>query len=103
MVIEGLVVNGSMLVWGRVWPAFSVGWEEPMWDGDSGFSVLLQDAPDPGDVERFGNPLDHPLIRLEHVGYVLELNPALGEGLLVAREYGAADLDGGVWVGRSVD
>jgi hypothetical protein len=102
MVIEGLLVNGSMLVWGRVWPAFSVGWEEPMWDGDSGFSVLLQDAPESAELEGYENPLDHPGIRLVHVSCVLEENPALGAGLMVAREYGAADLDdAGRWVGRS--
>ena len=28
-------------------PAFSIGHEKPIWPGDSGFTVLFEDAPDP--------------------------------------------------------
>jgi hypothetical protein len=37
-------------VWGNEPPAFSIAYEKPMWEGDSGFTVLFDDAPDPEDV-----------------------------------------------------
>jgi hypothetical protein len=89
------------MVWGSRPPAFSIGWCKPMWRGDSGFTVLFDDAPDPDDV---AGPGDHR-ISLVHLSCLLDDHPELGGGLDIAREYGVADLDdGGEWiVGDSAD
>jgi hypothetical protein len=95
------VVNGVGLVWvwGRDGEPFSIGFEAPTVPGDTGFTVLLEDAPDPDDVAELG----HPLLRVEHMGCLLEEHPGVAAGLEVARTFGAADLDDGVWVGRTWD
>ena len=84
------------LVWGSEPPVFSIGYEEEkLGPGDSGFTVLFDDAPDPEDVE---GP-DHPAISLVCLHCLIEDHPEIGRGLDIAREYGVADLDdNGKWV-----
>ena len=77
------------MVWGSQPPAFSIGHEKPMWPGDSGFTVLFDDAPDPDEVQ---GP-DDPRISLVHLDCLLDEHPEIGRGLDIAREYGVADLD----------
>ena len=85
----------TVVVWGSEPPAYSIGFErELMWPGDSGFTVLFDDAPDPDEV----HPGD-PRISLAHLDCLLDDYPELGRGLDIAREYGVADLDDdGEWV-----
>ena len=76
-------------------PAFSIGFErELMWPGDSGFTVLFDDAPDPDEIE---GP-DDPRISVVHLCCLLDDHPEIGRGLDIAREYGVADLEDGEWV-----
>jgi hypothetical protein len=77
------------VVWGSQPPAFSIGYAEPQWPGDSGFSVLFDDAPDPEDVQ---GP-EHPGISLVCLHCLLDDHPELGRGLDLARERGVAHLD----------
>jgi hypothetical protein len=77
------------LVWGSQPPAFSIGYEEPIWPGDSGFPVLLDDAPDSDELE---GPED-PRISFACLHGLLDDHPELGRGLDLAREHGVADLD----------
>lgn len=91
--------EGMVWVWGRDGEPFSIGYEKPSSPGDSGFTLLLEDAPDPDDVPAGG---DHPLIGLVCARCLLEEHPAIAAGLEVARRFGAADLEAGVWVGRVV-
>jgi hypothetical protein len=44
------------LVWGTEPPVFSIGWGKPLWPGDSGFTVLFDDAPDRRTSARLGIP-----------------------------------------------
>ena len=84
------------IVWGSEPPVFSIGYEKRklgVWD--SGFTVLFEDAPDPGEVD---DPADHPGITLECLSCLVDDHPGLGRGLDLAREYGAADLEDGEWV-----
>jgi hypothetical protein len=61
---------------------------------DSGLTILLDDAPDPSEVE----PGD-PGVGLVHLSCLIDDHPELGRGLDIAREYGVADLDDdGEWV-----
>jgi hypothetical protein len=88
--------TGWVWVWGSEPPAFSIGYEEPSSPGDSGFTVLFEDAPDPDDVPDTG---EHPAIRVMCGRCLLEQHPEVADGLAVAREYGVADLaDGGEWM-----
>jgi hypothetical protein len=68
MLIGGLVrSHGSYLrIWGSEPPAFSIGYDKPMWPGDSGFSVLFEDAPDPDALPDEGKELPEgiTLVRL---------------------------------------
>jgi len=57
-----------------------------MWSGDSGLTILFDDAPDPHDVEP-----DDPRITLVHLSCLIDDHPELGRGLDIAREYGVAD------------
>lgn len=85
------------MCWGCEPPVFSIGFEaERVFENDSGFGILFDDAPDPGEVEP-GDP------RIEWVCLHCLINdhPEIGRGLDLAREYGAADLVAGVWVGRA--
>jgi hypothetical protein len=59
-----------------------------MWSGDSGLTILFDDAPDPHDVEP-----DDPRITLVHLSCLIDDHPELGRGLDIAREYGV----GGSW------
>jgi hypothetical protein len=78
-------------------PAFSIGWDKPLGPSDSGFTVLFDDAPDPGDVD---DPIDHPGIAMVCLHCLIDDNPEIGRGLDLARKYGLADLDDdGEWVG----
>ena len=89
---------GWVWVWGSEPPAFSIGYAEPLGSGDSGYTVLFSDAPDPDDVGKNGV---HHAIGVMHGHCLLEEYPEVADGLAVAREYGAADLDeDGEWVGR---
>ena len=91
--------QGAGMVWGAEPPVFSIGWDEPNGDWDSGFTVLFDDAPDPEDVMPYANPLEHPGIRTIHLGCLLEDYPELGRGLDIAREHRVADLDeDGAWI-----
>ena len=83
------------LVWGTEPPAFSIGWDEPLGPVDSGFSVLLSNAPDPQDVRAAG----HFLITTVCLDCLRTDHPGIDLGFAIAREYGVADLDdGGKWV-----
>ncbi len=77
------------LVWGAEPPAHSIAYCEPMWSGDSGFSVLFDDAPDPADVD---GPED-PRLTLVCLDCLVDDHPELGRGLDLAREHGLAELD----------
>lgn len=82
------------MVWGSQPPAFSIGYEKPMWPGDSGFSVLFDDAPDPEDFPEEDNPQELPPgITLVCLHCLINDHPEVGRGLDIAREYGVADLD----------
>ena len=68
--------------------------DQPMWPNDSGFSIVLSDAPDPDEVE----PGD-PRIGIIHLSCVIDGFPGIGRGLDLAREHGVADVsDGGEWI-----
>jgi hypothetical protein len=91
---------GWVLAWGDEPPVFSIGYAEPLGPGDSGYTVLFSNAPDPADVPENG---EHPLVGPMHGHCLLEEYPEVVPGLEVARAHGAADLDeGGEWVGRSL-
>jgi hypothetical protein len=95
--------EGWVMVWGAEKPAFSVGFEQPTWSGDSGFTVLFEDAPDPEDVAEV-EPGEHPDVHAMHACCLLEEHPELGPGLEIASEYGVADLaDGGEWMVGDLD
>ena len=86
------------MVWGSEPPEFSIGYEQPLGPGDSGFTVLFDDAPDPDDLPEDGDSLP-PGITLVCLDCLLDYHPHVGRGLDIAREYGVADLDaGGEWV-----
>lgn len=94
------------LCWGTVPPVFSIGWEAPTARGDSGYSVLFDDAPDPDELSvPDGEATELPAgLSLVCLNCLIEDHPEIGRGLDLAREFGAADLDeAGVWVGRGVD
>ena len=65
---------------------------------DSGLVVLFDDAPEPGDVT---DPTNDPRIQWICLHCLIDENPELGRGLDVAKEWGAADLEDGEWVGRT--
>jgi hypothetical protein len=83
------------MVWGSEPPAFSIGYDAPMGQIDSGFTVLFDDAPDPDDLQG----RDDPRISWVCVGCLLEEHPELARGLDIARRHQLADLDeDGAWV-----
>ena len=83
------------VVWGSEPPAFSIRYEKPQWRGDSGFSVLFDDAPDPDEVQ---GP-DDPRITLVCLDCLIDDHPEIGRGLEIARRFGVADVgDDGVWI-----
>ena len=83
----------AAMVWGSQPPAFSIGYDEPMGPGDSGFSVLFSDALDPESLPET-NPDELPEgITLVCMNCLLDDHPELGRGLDLAREHGVADLD----------
>ena len=86
---EATLTKMVAMVWGSQPPAFSIGYEKPLWPGDSGFTVLFEDAPDPDEVQ---GP-DDPRISLVCLHCLINDHPELGHGLDIAREYGVADLD----------
>lgn len=82
-------------LWGSEEP-FSIGWVEPCEPADSGYTVICGGAPDPLDVPETG---EHPAVAVVCVGCLLEDHPEIEPGLMIAAEYGIADLDGdGEWV-----
>jgi len=83
-------------VWGSEPPAFSIGYDEPLGSGDSGFTVLFDDAPDPEELDDKGQ---HPAVTIVCLHCLIDDHPEIGRGLKIAREYGVADLDDrGEWV-----
>jgi hypothetical protein len=62
-------------VWGNEPPAFSIAYEKPMWEGDSGFTVLFDDAPDPEDVPENGQ---HPAIKIVCLHCLIDDHPGGG-------------------------
>ena len=66
-----------------------IGCEKPTWPGDSGFTVLFDDAPEPDEVQG----ADDPRISLVCLDCLLDDHPEIALGLSVAREFGVADLD----------
>jgi hypothetical protein len=95
--------DGLVMVWGSEWPACSIGREEPLAPWDSGYSVLLDDAPSPAELDEYANPADHPGIHAMHLDCLLEEHPEIRNGIALAGEHGAADLtDDGEWVGRTL-
>ena len=81
--------KSTAVVWGTEPPAHSIGREKPMWPGDSGFTVLFDDAPEPDEVH---GPED-PRVSLVCLHCLLDDHPEIGRGLDIARQYGVADLD----------
>jgi hypothetical protein len=82
------------VVWGSQPPAHSVGYCEPMWPGDSGLTVLFDDAPDPDEVQP-----DDPRITLVYLSCLIEDHPELGRAMEIARRFGVVDLDeDGGWI-----
>ena len=79
---------------GQELPAVSIGFCDPMWPSDSGLSVIYADAPDPSEVR---GP-DDPRVGLVHVDCLVSDDPGLVAGFEIARAFGVADLEGGVWV-----
>ena len=93
----------TAVCWGSEPPVSSIGYEKPMWPGDSGFSVLFVDAPDPEDLPEVSDNLP-PGITLVCLHCLLDEHPEMGRGLDLAREHGVADLeDDGEWVGRRLE
>lgn len=83
-------------VWGSEPPAFSIGYEQPMWPGDSGYTVIYSDAPEPDELDEQGQ---HPDVAIVCLHCLLDDHPDVGRGFDIAREYGVADLhDRGEWV-----
>jgi hypothetical protein len=81
-------------VWGSEPPAFSIGHENPMWPGGSGFTVLFVDEPE--ELDEHGQ---HPAVSLMCMHCLLDEHPEVGRGLDIARGHGVADLDeDGEWV-----
>ena len=89
------------MVYGTEPPAFSIGYEkEKLGPGDSGFTVLFDDAPDPEDLPDDADASELPPgITLVCMHCLINDNPEIGRGLDIAREYGVADLDdNGEWI-----
>ena len=78
------------VVWGSQPPAFSIGYEKPMWPGDSGFTRALRRRAGPGGHSTAPTILGISLVCLD---CLLDDHPEIGRGLDIAREYGVADLD----------
>ena len=92
-------MTATAVLWGSTPPVFSIGWCEPMWPGDSGFS-LFADAPDPEEMEDVPGSLPEG-VSVAHLGCLLDDHPEIGRGLDLAREHGVANLDeNGEWVRR---
>lgn len=70
----------------------SVEYTGPIDSTDSGYAVLFTPDPDPEGTM---------VVWCLHC--LIEKRPEVGRGLDLAREYGAADLVDGEWVGRSLD
>ena len=67
--------TATALVWGSEEPASSIGYCKPMWPGDSGFSVLFDDAPDPDEVET-----DDPRVSLVCLHCLIDDHPESAAG-----------------------
>ena len=88
------IAETTAVLWGTEGEPTSIGHGPPMWPNDSGFSIVLSDAPDPDEVE----PGD-PRIGIIHLSCVIDGFPGIGRGLDLAREHGVADVsDGGEWI-----
>ncbi len=87
------------MCWGSEPPVWSLGYAaERVFEGDSGFTVIFEDAPAPGEVRE-----NDPRITWVCLHCLIEERPEIGRGLDLAREYGAADVDeSGEWQGRSL-
>lgn len=91
--------NGQLvLVLGERWPAKAISWLEPIARWDSGFMVVLEDAPEPDDLT------DDDRSEPWCLDCVLGEHPEVGRGMDVARESGGEvrwDPDVGGWVALS--
>lgn len=89
------------LCWGSAPPVFSIGFEtDKLFDGDSGFNLIYEDAPAPSEVT---GP-DDPRLTWVCLHCLIDEHPEIGRGLDLAKQFGAADLDeSGEWVGRSFE
>ena len=82
------------MVWGEEPPIFSIGYDPPKSPHDSGFTILFDDAPDPGDVTE-----DDPCITWVCLHCVINDHPEIGPGLDIARQHLVAELDeNGDWI-----
>ena len=89
------------LCWGSEPPVFSIGFTtEKLFDGDSGFNLIFEDAPAPDEVAG----ADDPRLTWVCLNCLIEEHPQIGRGLDLAKQHGTADLwDDGEWIGRSGD
>jgi hypothetical protein len=99
-----VVSHGSKLVmmWGEVPPIYSIGFKPEGGEHDSGYSVLFTDAPDPDELEPAVDRLPDG-ISVMCLHCLVDEHPEIGKDLDLAREFGAADLDAGVWAGRRLE
>ncbi len=86
--------KSTAVLWGSEGQPISIGHGPPMWRNDSGFSIVLDDSPDPSEVE----PGD-PGLGLICLICVIDDFPGIGVGLEIARQFGVADIDeNGEWI-----
>lgn len=93
-------------VWGTTPPAWTVAYEEPLDEWDSGFSVLLDDAPTSEELEGLPDGEKHPLMNVWCLHCLLDEHPEIGRGMDIARrafpggeEAGVAELgEDGRWL-----
>ncbi len=77
----------DVIVLGERWPAKAISYLEPIGEWDSGFYVVLEDAPEPDDVS------DDEPTQLVCLECLIEEHPELGQGLDLAREHGEIEWD----------
>ncbi|MBX6356778.1 MAG: hypothetical protein IRZ05_13095 [Micromonosporaceae bacterium] len=77
----------------------SVGYARPRTPADSGYTVILADAPPAEEIDE-ALASDPGLTRWECVCCLKSAHPGLSVGLATARSRGAADRIGDAWVGR---
>lgn len=90
------------LVLGRDGEPVSVGWTRPRAPGDSGYTVILEDAPPAAELTA-ASLADPAVARWECLRCLPSSYAGLAEALAVARSRGAADRVAGRWVARRAD